>query len=203
MSVRGFLLWYLGAVLLVGSAGATGYQVLSRHRAQLAAREAAEPSAIASPPEALAAAQPVAPSAVLPEASPSPATDEQSRTAAAESHRRTAASARFRLPALRPHLAASDHALRPDRRVARRPTTLALATRPAHHPAALAVAARAPAPHPVAGRYTVALRPPGGYAEPPPPSVRYYAYPGAYPGYPGYQPGYAYYYPGYRYYRVY
>src|SRR5579872_4238416 len=41
MRLREFLTWYLGAVLFVGTAGASGYQVLSRQHAQLAAREAA------------------------------------------------------------------------------------------------------------------------------------------------------------------
>jgi hypothetical protein len=194
MSLRGFLMWYLGAVLLVGTAGATGYQLLTHHRAQLAARDTAEPAPTAGPPPAMAAAQPAEPSA---QALPLPATNGPPSAAASEQYRRTAASRAHPFPALRPHPGVSYHAALLDRRAARRST--AVATRPTHHPAALTAETRTPVPYLRARQYAVPSQPETGYAPSPPPSVTYYAY----PGYPGYRPGYAYYPSPYRYYRVY
>lgn len=200
MTLRGFLTWYFAAVLLVGTAGATGYHLLSRHRAQLAARPTTEASATAKPPQAMAEAQPIAPGADLPQPSPSPTTNGPPNAAASEQYRRTAESEPHGLPALRPHLAGSYRASQLERRAGRRPTSQALATRPAHHPATLAVATR----HPPARQYAMPLdamplRPYVAYAQAPPPSVTYYTY----PGYPVYRPGYPYYPSPYPYYRVY
>jgi hypothetical protein len=70
MTLRGFLSWYLGAVLFVGTAGASGYQVLSRHHAEVAAREAAPQAPDTGPiPTMVAAESPAVntpPSAVPP-----------------------------------------------------------------------------------------------------------------------------------------
>ena len=184
MTVRGFLMCYLGAVLLVGSAGAAGYHALERHHAQLAARATAEPPAAASPALALAQAQPDAPISGLSEPSPLPAGNDQTETVPEQYHR-VAGPRALSVPPLRPHIATADHAPRPEHR----PIARAVAARPIHRPATLARVTQV-----VPRRYVPPLRPAGGYAEPPPPSVAYYAY----PGYRAYQPGYAYYYPYYR-----
>jgi hypothetical protein len=189
MTVRGFLAWYLGAVLFVGTAGAGGYQILTQQRAQRAAQEAAEP-----PATTVAAAQPVVPDTGQSEPSPSPSLSNAANTATAALHQPAATLRPF--PPLRSHLTASDHVARPEWRAGRH-TKLALAERPAHHPRTLAAATRTP--YRSAARYVVPLRPPGGYA-PPRPAVTYYAY----PAYQPYPPGYGYAYaPGYPYYRVY
>jgi hypothetical protein len=196
MTLRGFLMWYLGAVLLVGTAGATGYQILSRHRAQLAARDTAEPAPTAGPPPAMAAAQPAEPGAQV---SPLSAANGPSSAATLEPIRRTVASRVHAFPALRPHIGVSYHTALLDRRVARRSTAVALATRPTHHLAAPATETRTTVPRLRAHQYVVPSRPDIGYAPSPLPSVTYYAY----PGYQAYQPGYPYYPSPYPYYRVY
>jgi hypothetical protein len=188
MTVRGFLTWYLGAVLFIGTAGAGGYRILEHHRAQLAAHQAAEAAATAM----------ATPNTVQPEPPPPPASSDATSPTTPAAHQPAVASRPF--PPLRPHLAASHHVPGPEWRAGRR-TRLAEAERPAHHPRTLAAATRTAAPYRTASRYVVVpLRPPGGYATPPRPAVTYYAY----PGYPPYPPGYGYAYaPGYPYYRVY
>src|ERR1700733_6544967 len=62
MTLRGFLTWYLGAVVFVGTAGASGYQVLYRHQADVAASQAtAQAPDIAPLPPTVAAAAPSTP----------------------------------------------------------------------------------------------------------------------------------------------
>src|SRR5208282_3596885 len=93
MTVRGFLLWYLGAVTLVGVAGASGYQIIARQRAESTVRDA--PAAAApAPMDTVADAQP---QAAAPRATPAPL------PAPAPTSTRTAA-----LPPLRPHVAAAS-----------------------------------------------------------------------------------------------
>lgn len=195
MTVRKFLAWYLGAVLFVGTAGAGGYQVLLRQRAQPAMQQAAEPATSEGPPAAMAAAQPVVPDVGQAAALPPQPSSHPANAPGPLSHRSTVALRPF--PALRPHLAAADHA---SRQGEQRPARRALAARPTHHWVAVAAATRTRTPHPLPGRYVVRLRQAGGYAVPPP-SFTYYAY----PGYQPYPPGYAYYYAPryYPYYRVY
>jgi hypothetical protein len=209
MTVRGFLMCYLGAVVLVGTAGASAYHVLSLHRAQLAARDTAEPSPQAGALPQMAATEPAAPNNDLTQASDVRVSNDSPSAVAPAPHEHTVTLAPHRLPPLRPRVAvadaASNRAAQRDKRVTLRPPARTLAKRPVRHPAVLAAATRPPVPHPLPNRYEPPLRPANGYAEPRPSSGTYYAYPGypAFrPGY-GYYPGYAYYYPRNPYYRVY
>jgi hypothetical protein len=61
MSVRGFLGWYLGVVLIVGVAGASAFQILARQHQVTAAVETPVVAAAATPAAPEAAAQAVAP----------------------------------------------------------------------------------------------------------------------------------------------
>lgn len=211
MTLRGFLMWYLGTVLFVGTAAAGGYQILSRHHAQFAAREAATRSANSGMPQAMAAAEPVAPGNSLPEAAPFPAINGQSDAAAPAPRRHAAASPPLLLPPLHSHLAAvpplrphlamtgTGHVFRSYRLADRHPATLALLARPSRRATAQTLSPLRQAPPLLASQYATPPQPGWMYAQPPAPSVSYYPY----PGYPGYQPGYDYYYRRYQYYRVY
>ncbi len=200
MTLHRFLMWYLGAVLFVGTAGAGGYQILSRHHAQLAEREAAAQSPASGLPQAMAAAEPIAPGNNLPEAATFPAVNSPSRRAAASPavlypplHSQLAGST-----ALRPHLATTgtSHVSQSYRLADQRHTTIARTT---HRTVAQTVTLLRQAPPLPASQYAAFSQPAWMYAQPPAPSVRFYPY----PGYPAYQPGYAYYYPRYQYYRPY
>ena len=171
MTVRGFLLWYLGAVTLVGVAGASGYQIMARQRAESAVRGDAA-AAVPAPVATVAYAQP---QAAAPRVPPAPV------LALASTSTRTAA-----LPPLRRHVAAVS----PPGPLTRHPLHRAIAMRhPVHRPVVAAVVWRE------APRYR-----PGPYAVlyPPPPRVAYYRYPGYYVYQGGY--AYFSYYPRYGYY---
>ncbi len=181
MTVRGFLLWYLGAVTFVGVAGASGYQIMARQHAESAARGVAVAGAQVSPPAAMGAdAQPqaAAPSvnpAPLPTPLPAPVPTNMGIAA---------------LPLLRPPVTAAS----PPAPVTHQPAHRAVALHhPIHRPVAVAAAPR------VRPRY----QPPPYTAlyPPPPPRPVYYGYPSYYV----YRGGYAYYsyYPRYGYYPVY
>ena len=206
MTLRKFLMWYLGIILFVGTAAASGYQVLLHHRAQLAARATTEPSSAAASPGALAAADPAAEGVKLPEAAPSPAINRPSGLPAPP-HRRTAATSPHWLPplrghlaavpALRPHLAASgtSHVPYSYRLNDRRAAVPAIIRHPVQQPAAPTVVATLPqGPYGRPGPYVMPARPVWMYAQPPAPPISYYPY----PGYPVYQTGYAYGYPRYQ-----
>jgi hypothetical protein len=202
-------MWYLGAVLFVGTAGAGAYQILSRHHAQFAEAVARSPDS--GRPQATAAAEPVAPGNSLPEAAPFPTANGPSSAASATPHQRAAASPPLLVPPLHPHLAAvtplrphlattgTGHVFHSYRLADRRPATLALTARPTHRTAAQTLTVLRQAPPLLASQYAAPSRPAWVYAQPPAPSVTYYPY----PGYPAYQPGYDYYYRRYQYYRVY
>src|SRR5665213_3449479 len=127
MNLRKFLMCYLGAVLFVGTAGASGYQVLSRQHAKLAAAAQPQGSGL---PQAMVAA--VAAGNDVPEAAPVPAVNS--------------------LPPLRRHVATSGtgHASPPHRLADRRP---AAAAHPVHRPVVQAVSPPRPAAPMVAGQY--------------------------------------------------
>lgn len=50
MTIRKVLMWHFVAIVTVGAAGASGYQALRQHRAQLAARHGQEARQIATAP---------------------------------------------------------------------------------------------------------------------------------------------------------
>jgi hypothetical protein len=175
MTLRGFLTWYLGAVLFVGTAGATGYQVLARHQAEVAARELAPQVPDTGPiPTMVAAEFPAVnapPSAV-------PSTPYNLANATPLPHSRVAKSG-------------ARHAAQSARPAERRPATRTLAARrPAAPPRHV--------PPPVTGQYVAPAQPVWVYVQAPAPAGAWYVY----PGYTAYRPGYAYYHPRY-YYRVY
>ncbi len=138
MTLRGFLLCYLGSVLLVGTAGASGYHLLARHRAQVAARETPEPSSAISVTPAIAAVQPLTPNGDLVQAPHPAASNGPPNPAASSPHRRTAALP-LSLPPLRPHIAAAgagySRAWPAERRVAQQSTSRVPAARAPRHPA--------------------------------------------------------------------
>jgi hypothetical protein len=197
MTLRGCLIWCLGAgtVVFIGTAGVSGYQLLSRQHARSLAQGVSETSSAASSTPSLATAA-TDPQPTVPAANPAPA----SPSSAAP--RSTAAL----LPPLRQHVAsataAPGHASRPEKRAARRSAAPLVA---AHHPAprrpALAAAtAQLHVPSYRPSGYAAPRQPGALYPPPPPSPVTYYPYHGYY----GYRSGYAYdaAYPRYPYYPV-
>jgi hypothetical protein len=154
MTVRGFLSWYLGSVIFVATAGATGYQILSR---QHAATETAEtqPAALAPSQPAMAAAiAPAPPAQRVPTTTPPAPSGLSAQDALALLPLDTFGPTGQRaLPPLR------RHTVLPDRHVVR------------HKPETAAAAARHPMPPPVTTFATAA----------PPRVTYYYAYPAYYP----------------------
>jgi hypothetical protein len=72
MTVRGFVSWYLGSVIFVATAGATGYQILSRQHATETAE--IQPSSPApSQPAAVATSEPAPAAQRVPTTTPAPA----------------------------------------------------------------------------------------------------------------------------------
>jgi hypothetical protein len=178
MTVRGFLLWYLGAVTFVGVAGASGYQAMERQHAENSAHGVAVAAALVSSPAAIGAdAQP---QAAAPSANPSPLPAPAPRSAKITA-----------LPPLHPPVAAAA----PPAPVTHQPSHRAVAEHHTiHRPVAVAAVPR------VIPRYQA---PPNTAAYPPPPPPRPATY--GYPGYYVYRGGYAYYsyYPRYGYYPAY
>jgi hypothetical protein len=152
MTVRGFLLWYLGAVSFVGAAGASGYQAMLRQHAERT-----------TPAVAVAVAPVAAPITTNADARPQAAAAPVTRTppqAAAPSSTGTAA-----LPPLRPHVAAVSPARPVTSHPAHRVTAL---PHPIHRPVVMAAVPRE------IPRYQP--RPPTVlYPPPPPPRPAYYA----------------------------
>jgi hypothetical protein len=181
MTLRKFLTCYLGAVLFVGTAGASGYQVLSRQHAQLAAAQSV-------PPRVMAAAEPVASGNSTPEAAASPAVNAPSSAPASPAQRRAAA------PPLRSRVATSGtgHGSQSYRLAERRPGTVVLTARPTRRTVVQTFTPIRPVPMVIAGHYVARSQPVWVYGQPVAPTVVYYPY-----------RGYAYYYPRYQYYRVY
>ncbi len=171
MTVRGFMTWYLGSVIFVATAGATGYQILSReHAIETAGTQPASPAPSES---AMVAATEPAHAQSIPTTTPAPAPSGLSAQDALALLPLDTFSplAQHALPPLRRHITL------PDRHVVR------------HKPEIAAVVVRHPIP-PSVTTFATAL----------PPRVRYYyAYPTYYPyaaGYPygGYYVPYPYYY---------
>ena len=78
--MRAVLMWYIGALVLVGGSGAAGFTALKQHRAQLATQVATvatpqvmEEPAPAAAPAPVAAAAVRAPTVVSPPHHPAPA----------------------------------------------------------------------------------------------------------------------------------
>ncbi|HEX4366007.1 MAG TPA: hypothetical protein VH023_04215 [Rhodopila sp.] len=205
MTIRAVLMWYLGALVVIGGSGAAGYSAIKQHQAQVAEQEAEPPAALvatAATPVPLVASASRQPSAPQPAAKIKTAASPPERSwpplSAARVAEVPAASTATAQPPAPPPLtwSAASLATRPWpsrpkaltthyssrkrelRRVAassRRPSVHSI---PVHRPQ-LYVAARVPSA----------------------PRASYYGYPGYYP----YQPGYAYYsyYPRYPYYSTY
>ncbi|HEY4172034.1 MAG TPA: hypothetical protein VGM42_03335 [Rhodopila sp.] len=84
MTIRGVLMWYLGAIIVVGGSGAAGYTAIKQHRALLAEQSATTQVAEQAPapsPAAPAETAAVQAPAVTPVPHPSPAA--ATKTAAA------------------------------------------------------------------------------------------------------------------------
>jgi hypothetical protein len=165
MTLRGFLTWYLGAIVFVGTAGASGYQVLSRQQAEQAAAKAPDAAAV---PMAVAAAPPAetAPPAAAGGAAPSTPYNIADATKPPQP------------PQSQAEKAPAVHAPKWVKPVERRPMTAA--RRPVAPPPRVAVAAPAPS-----GWVYAQVPAPTYYAYP--------GYPAYRPGYVYYYPRYQYY----------
>ena len=176
MTMRGFLLCYLGTVMVVGAAGAGTYHTLVQ-------RHAATEAATAQPVAVAEAAPPDTPQVAPPQVGGSPAPAAATTTSPVERSHAAETTHVRPVPKLRPHIMV---AARP---ALRHPAHSAVADHlPAHRPAVVAMA-----------RPEVPVYRPAPYASPPrlsSPAVGYRVYP-AYPPYAGYYP----YYPRYGYYR--
>ncbi len=191
MTIRGFLMWYVGVVLFLGLYGASAYRALERPRAQQVAQARMEPPAVAPSTASQAVADPQPPRAVAtadtPLILPPPTKPAARPSAVASAHR---------LPPLRQHVAAATHSAATHSAVPRK-----LAAK--RFPGTITATTYGPVRHPSVPNPDVL------YAQPrqPPPPVPYYAYSGYYPYAPGYPYGPAYvyrgYYPRYPYYRAY
>lgn len=154
MTVRGFLSWYIGSVIFVATAWATGYQILSRQHATETAKT--QPSSPApSQPAAVATSEPAPAAQGVPTTTPAPAPSGLS----AQDALALLPLDTFGPPAQRALPPLRRHTALPDRHVV-------------HHKPEIAVAAaRHLMPPPIATSATVL----------PPRVTYYYAYPGYYP----------------------
>ena len=200
MSIRAVLMWYLGALVIVGGSGAAGYSAIKQHRALLAEQATARPAEQVAETPATPPATPMAAAAVQPPAAtpaPHPGPTAATKTAAAPLGHpwpplaTPVATAAVEAPVV-PAWAAESQRPRPSL-----PKAVAAHVTVRKHTSHSEVASwRRPVVHPKLPRR------PAVYAAAHPPSaprVTYYAYPGYYP----YQQGYPYYsyYP--RYYSTY
>ncbi len=158
MSVRGFLMWYIGAVVFVGTAGASGYQALMRLHAQNAAETRA-----ATPSEApIAMAETPPPPAA---SAPSPAVESPPPAASTPAE---ASPSPNRPPPLREHVAAAtEPALRAGKGAAEQPGVAQ--GRVHHRPAPATTMAQRQSPG-YPPRWYVAPGRPGVWYPPPPPA---------------------------------
>ncbi len=180
MTLRSFLMWYIGAVVFVGAAGASGYQALMRLHAQSATETSAAAPSTSS--MAMAEAQPQPQSATT---TPIPAVASPPPAVPASAG---ASPPRNRPPPLRQHVAAAaGPALRAGKGVAEKPGAQ---QGRAHHPSApVTTMAQRQAPGYQPGRHVAPRRPGAWYPLPPSaPPVAIYAYPRSH----AYPPGYAY-----------
>jgi hypothetical protein len=187
MTMRGFLLGCVGggAVVFIGAAGASGYQLLSRQHALSVAQAVPETSPAAPPSASTAMAvteqqQPSLPAANPAPASPLPAASE---SAAAVPPQHVASGA-----------ASPDHAALPEKRAANRSAAPTVA---AHHPAprppaVATITAQRQVPSYRHDTHAVPWQPGAAYLPPPPPPAPRVAYYRT-QGYYGYRSGYAYY----------
>jgi len=206
MTLQRFLMWYVGAVLFVGTMGAGGYQILSRNHTQLAEREVTARFGDSDLARADSAAGPGAPANGLPEAATFPAVNSPSSAFSSTPHRRAAASPPLHsqsaaVTPLRSHLTTTgtSHASQTRRLADRRYATSASTARPTDRTVGQTPTPLRQAPPLLAGQYAPFSQPAWIYAQAPSPPATYYPY----AGYPAYPPSYAYYYPRYQYYRFY
>jgi hypothetical protein len=180
MTIRSVLMWYLGALVVIGGSGTAGYSALKQHRALLETQVAAlpTPQVTEEPP----APPPAAPAPVATAAAQAPA------VAPTLHHPSPAplALARAAVPPLSRPWPTLPKAVAADNGSRRHTPTLVVAS--SHRPSVHANSSHRPTLYAAAHGPTA-------------PHVTYYAYPGYYP----YQPNYAYYsyYARYPYYSAY